>query len=460
MQWTQRIAHAPAGMCRMYLRLRPGNSYFVTSSAIQCSMSTFSRLLFALSLIFLTLGCSSEKQTFSEAARPVKTMVVGAGNEPFVRTFPGKVEAAKSVELAFQVPGLLIRLPVKEGQKIAKGEVIAQLRQDEFQARLKSIQGQLDQARATLSALQLGERPEERLRREAQLRAAEAKVANAKTEFDRYARLVKTSAVSRSEYELAETAYRVAQEDQKAALQLVEKGTGARKEDIDAQIAQVRTTEGRLAEANIQLRDSTLRAPYDGVVAQRSVDEGQTIIANKPVVTFQNLDEIDVVADVPEAAIAAGIRSPAITNMIAELSAVPGRQFPVQVKEVAQVADATTQTFPVRVVMRAPSGVTVLPGMTATIVATYQRPGTQGKRILVPISAVYKQDTGDQVAWVVGPYEMISRRVVKMGAATGGDVEILAGLRPGDRVVVAGAPFLSEGMKVRDLGDALGGGQR
>jgi multidrug efflux system membrane fusion protein len=455
MKWTQRIAHALTGMAGMNTRLmRPCNSNFAACSAVRWSMLSLSWLWFALSMIVLTAGCSAEKQTRSEAARPVKTMVVAAGNEPFVRTFPGKVEASKSVELAFQVPGLLVKLPVKEGQKVAKGEVIAQLRQDEFQARRKSIQGQLDQARATLSALQLGERPEERLRREAQLRAAEAKLANAKTEFDRYARLVKTSAVSRSEYELAETAYRVAQEDQKAALQLVGKGTGARKEDIDAQLAQVRTIEGRLAEANIQ------RAPYDGVVAQRSVDEGQTIVANKPVVTFQNLDEIDVVADVPEAAIAAGIRSPAIRNMIAELSAVPGRQFPVRVKEVAQVADATTQTFPVRVVMRAPRGVTVLPGMTATIVATYQRPGTQGKRILVPISAVYKQASGDQVAWVVGAYEMISRRVVKMGAATGGDVEILSGLRPGDRVVVAGAPFLSEGMKVRDLGDALGDGQR
>jgi len=54
--------------------------------------------------------------------------------------------------------------------------MIAQLRQDEFQARLKSVQGQLDQARASLSALRLGERPEEKLRREAQLRAAEAKL--------------------------------------------------------------------------------------------------------------------------------------------------------------------------------------------------------------------------------------------------------------------------------------------
>ncbi len=418
------------------------------------------RLLVALSLIFLAYGCSRQEETRSEAARPVKTMLVTAGNPPLVRTFPGKVEASKSVELAFQVPGLLVKLPVKEGKKVAKGEVIAQLRQDEFQARLKSVQGQLDQARANLSALQLGEREEERLRREALLRAANAKLANAKTEFDRYARLVKSSAVSRAEYELAETAYRVAQEDQKAALQSVEKGSTARKEDIDAQQAQVTTIEGRLAESNLQLRDSTLRAPYNGVVAQRFVEENQTIVANKPVVRFQNVDEIDIVADVPEAAMAADIRSAAIARMVAEFSTAPGQQFPVRIKEVAQVADPTTQTFQVRVAMKAPRNVLVLPGMTATVAATYRRPNALGRRILVPISAVYKQDTGDQVAWVIGSNQMVSRRLVKMGAAAGGQIEIVDGLRPGDRIVVAGAPFLSEGMKVRDLGDALGGVQR
>jgi len=414
----------------------------------------------ALPIICLTAGCSRPSETRSEIARPVKTMLVETGDRSLARTFPGKVEASKTVELAFQVSGLLVKLPVKEGQKVAKGEVVAQLRPDEFQARLTSVQGELDQARATLSALQLGERPEERLRRDAQLRAAEAKLANAKTEFERYGRLVKTSAVSRAEYELAETAYRVAQEERKAALQLVEKGGIARKEDIYAQEAQVRTLEGRLAEANIRLRDSTLRAPYDGVVAQRFVEENQTIVANKPVVTIQNVDEIDVVADVPEAAIAADVRSAAVTQMVAEFSTAPGRQFPVRIKEVAQVADPTTQTFQVRVAMKAPRGVTVLPGMTATVTATYQRPGTLGRRILVPISAVYKQAGGDQVAWVIGPYQMVSRRIVKMGAATGGEVEIVSGLRPGDRIVVAGAPFLTEGMKVRDLGDALGGSDR
>src|SRR6516225_7193876 len=140
-----------------------------------------------LSLVLLLAGCSSKPPTASNLPRPVKTMVVATGEEPHVRTFPGKVEASKKVELAFQVPGLLVKFPVKEGQRVAKGEVIGQLRQEEFQARLKSLQGQLDQARAALRALQAGERPEERLRREAQVRAAEATLANARTEFNRAA---------------------------------------------------------------------------------------------------------------------------------------------------------------------------------------------------------------------------------------------------------------------------------
>src|SRR5262249_11177536 len=161
-----------------------------------------------------------------------------------------------------------------------------------------------------------------------------AKLSNAKTEFDRYGRLVKTNAVSRAEYESAETSYRVAAEEHQAALQLLEKGTIARKEDIDAQEAQVRTIEGRVAEARLQLEDATLRAPYAGVVAQRLADEGQTITVVKPVVQFQNLDEIDIVMDVPQAVMAAGMRSPAVALMSAQLSGVPGRSFPVRIREI------------------------------------------------------------------------------------------------------------------------------
>src|SRR5215467_1397268 len=373
----------------------------------------------ASSIICLIVGCSSHQPALPEQARPVKTIVVTAGDRPSVRSFPGRVEASKMVDLAFQVSGVLVRLPFREGEKVSKGTVIAQLRQDEFQARLQTAEGTLDQARA-------------------QLGAAESKLTNTKAESERYGRLVDSTAVSRSDYDSAQTAYRAAQED------------------YNAQQAAIRGLEGRVAEAKLQLGDSTLRAPYDGVVAQRLVDVGQNIVANNPVIRFQNVVDIDIVADVPEAYVASNLHSTAIQQSVAELSIAPGRQFPVHVKEVAQIADPKTQVFEVRFAMKAPPGIKALPGMTANVtITTRPRPGNI---LVVPVSAVVKQDTGEQVTWILGSDQTVHRRIVNLGAPSGEQIEILGGLQPGDRVVVAGANFLREGMKVRDLGDALGGG--
>ena len=376
----------------------------------------------ALSIVCLVVGCSSGPSTAPEEPRPVKTMVVAAGDTPTVRSSPGRVEASKMVDLAFQVSGVRVKLPFREGERASRGAVIAQLRQDEFQARLQTVQASLDQARA-------------------QLGASESRLANAKTESERFGRLVDSSAVSRSDYDQAQTTYRGAQED------------------YNAQEAGIRGLEGRVAEAKLQFGDSTLRAPYDGVVAQRLVDEGQNIVANNPVIRFQNVNDIDIVADVPEGFIAADIRSSNIQQSVAELSTSPGRQFPVHVKEVAQIADPRTQIFEVRFALKAPPGITALPGMTATVTITTRGSRAQGNLLLVPVSAVSKQDTGEQVVWVLGSDQTVHRRPVTMGAPIENQIEIMSGLQPGDRIVVAGAPFLREGMKVRDLGDALGGGQ-
>jgi multidrug efflux system membrane fusion protein len=209
-------------------------------------------LLSAWSILCLAVGCSWPEPPRSEVLRPVKTLVVAAGYEPHVRVFPGRVDVSTTAQLAFRVSGLLARLPVREGQNV-KGEVIAQL---------QAAQGQLDQARAALNALQLGERPEERLRREAQVRAAEARLANARAEFERYAQLVQRNFVARADYDRAETAYRVAQKDHRAALQVIEQGTIPRQEDIEAQEVQVRVLESRVVEASLQLQeDSTALAP-------------------------------------------------------------------------------------------------------------------------------------------------------------------------------------------------------
>lgn len=415
----------------------------------------------AASLICVLLGssCSRKAPPAAEVARPVKTMVVTQGGDSRLRTFPGRVEASKQVELTFQVSGLIVSLPVREGQKIAKGEVVAQLRQDDFKARLAALQGQLDRSRADLQSLLGGVRPEERLRLEAQLRSAEATLANARSEFRMAENLIRTRAISRLEFERAETAVNVAQESQEAARQTLEAGLIAREEDVQAMEAVVRGLEGQVVEANLQLTDSTLRAPYDGVIAQRFVEQGQNVRAQQPVVQFQNVAEVDIVVDVPEAVMVADLRAADILLLEAEFSAAPGLRFPVYIKEIAQRADPVTQTFGIRVAMQVPEGINLLPGMSATVSMTYRRASILGGRISVPVSAVFKAPSGEQVAWVLGPDLTVSRRAVTLGEPSGNRVEIVSGLASGDRIAVAGVAFLRDGMKVRDLGDGLGGGQ-
>jgi RND family efflux transporter MFP subunit len=308
---------------------------------------------------------------------------------------------------------------------------------------------------AVLDTLRSGARSEEQLRREALLRAAEAKLENARTEFERYTRLLPSSVVSRSEYELSQTNYRVAQEEVQSAQQLLEKARTARQEEIEAQEAQVHTLEARVQEAGVQPADTTLRAPYSGVVAQRLIDEGEAVSANKPVVKFQNTEEIDIVADVPEAVMAADLRSGNVGRMTAEFSHMPDKQFPVHIWEIAQVADPATQTFRARFRMKPPPRIVLLPGMTATVDITFRQPRAQAHQTFVPISAVTREANGRQVVWVAD--QTVRCREVRLGEVKDGKVEIQGGFRPGQRIAVAGAEQLREGMKVHDLGNALGG---
>ena len=407
-------------------------------------------------LVGFAFGCSKPPPPAADVVRPVQTTLVTRDADSSTRMFPGKVEAAKQVELTFQVSGLLVSLPVREGQKVALNEAVAQLRQEDFQARLAALQGQLDRARADLLAAQAGVRPEERRRLEAQVRSAEATLTTASADYTRATQLLRSRTISRMEFERAEMAYRVAQENLEDARQTLEQSAVGREEDILAREAEVRSLEGRVVEANLQLADSTLRAPYDGIIAQRFVEVGQNIRAQQPVVKFQDIAEIDIVADVPES-VMAEIRSADIVQLVAEFSATPGHQFPVHIKEVAQRADPVTQTFPIRVAMLVPEGVNLLPGMTALVSMTYRRASILGERFLVPISALFQPEPGRQVVWVIAQDMTVTARPVKTGEATGGRIEIVEGVQPGDRIVTAGVSFLREGMKVRDLGDALGG---
>src|SRR5262249_60211285 len=119
----------------MNARIRIGGSFDISASIV-------------LIILPLLASCSPKEATRAEPVRPVKTMLVMVGGEPQVRLLSGRVGAMRRAELSFLVSGVLARLPVKEGQVVAKGPVIAPLREDEFWGRLTTLRGQLVQCRA------------------------------------------------------------------------------------------------------------------------------------------------------------------------------------------------------------------------------------------------------------------------------------------------------------------------
>lgn len=302
-----------------------------------------------------------------------RTSRVTPRNPAGVRTFSGRVSPPRNAELAFHVGGVLARVLVRERQKVAKGQLIAQLRRAEFQARLETLQGQLDQARAVLNALRAGEGPDERLQHEAQERVTELILANAQGEFDRYSKLIKMGFVSRSQYELVETNYLVAQEQHKAAVQLLEKGRTTVKQDTEAEEGAIRELRGQVAEAELELEDTRLRAPFDGIVAQTLADEGQSIAVDKAIIRLQSIGPIDIVVNGPVKT--SDICSPSVVGAFAEFSGAPGLQYPVHVKDVTQTSESWTEVISLRLAMNPPPGVAILPGMTATVSVRYRAAG-------------------------------------------------------------------------------------
>ncbi|MCG5510220.1 efflux RND transporter periplasmic adaptor subunit [Ectothiorhodospira lacustris] len=313
----------------------------------------------------------------------VQTLVVGVDAE--ILELPGRVQATRRSELAFPVSGLLSERPVVAGQRVATGELLAQLDPRDLKNRV---------------ALE------------------EARLALAKADFLRFSRLAESPVSPVTPAEV----------DRKRA---------------EFEIATLRTAQARKI-----LEDATLTAPFDGIVAATLIENHQRVRADQPVLLLEASDALEVVVDLPERVLGRLSELPR-DRPVAEavFTAAPDRAFPARVSEIATRADAVTQSFRVTLAIDRPEDINLLPGMTATVYArpnVYLRPVLR-----VPLSAVGETEAGDAFVWVVDPETYaIERQPVTLGEASHGTVVVLEGLHGGQRIVSAGVGRLQAGMVI------------
>ncbi|MEN6498027.1 MAG: efflux RND transporter periplasmic adaptor subunit [Thermoguttaceae bacterium] len=387
-----------------------------------------------------------------EAIRPVRAIKVGDLKAIAGREFPGRAKARDEVDLSFRVSGPLVALPVDVGSKVTKGDVIAALDPRDFQAALDSAQGNLTRAQANLLAMERGARPEEIQQLKAAVEEAEASYRQAAAEHERNAKLLPKGAISRSEFDmsLARRDRSVAQVTKaKEDLNIGQKG--ARPEDLEAKRSEIKALEAAVANAKNQLEYAVLKAPFDGTVAARYVDNFQTVQVKQPVVRLLDVSKIEVTIQVPESLISL---VPRVKKAVCRFDAFAGRQFVGQITKIGSEASQTTRTYPVTVQVDQPNDVQILPGMAATVRGApeaSEKPTDED--LVVPPSAVFTADAGGQsCVWVVGEDgQKVTRRPVKTGKLTPVGIAVTEGLRPGEWVVSAGVHSLREDQPVRIL---------
>lgn len=193
----------------------------------------------------------------------------------------------RQVNLAFNAMGRIEKIYVQEGDEVKAGQLLAELDKDRYEANVKRLRAQVEAQRAVLAALQAGTRRQQIEEAKAAVQKAEAFLQNTEREYLRLKALLEGNAVSRQAFENAETAYRTAQHDLKAAQEALSLAIeGPRKEDIEAAKATLVSYEAALEYAVKELEDSMLHALSDGIVENRLLEPGDMASPNVPVLTL------------------------------------------------------------------------------------------------------------------------------------------------------------------------------
>jgi HlyD family secretion protein len=232
-------------------------------------------------------------------------------------TLYGNVDI-REVQLAFNGEEHIAELRVREGDRVAKGQVLARLDPQRLEAQVADAAYRVEAQRQVLAALEAGSRPQEIREAEARLRSAEADSRAKQLTYKRLQKLLPKKLVSPEQVDAAQAAAEAAEAQVCAARAVYDLAVaGPRKEDIAAAAAELKAREAELTLARERLADATLYAPADGIIRDRILEPGDFATPQTPVYTLALLDPLWVRAYIPEpdlGKVAPGMRAQVTTD--------------------------------------------------------------------------------------------------------------------------------------------------
>ncbi len=349
-----------------------------------------------LLILFGLSACGEEPPPPVERIRAIKTITVSEQASGKIRKFSGVVEAADSSSIGFEVSGNVQEVRVDVGDKITKNQVLAKLDKRTYKLNVQAAEAEVGRAKVQL--------------------------ADKRKDLDRFQRINKQDpgAVSQAAIDQSQAA-------------------------VDSAIQYVDLTKSRLKLAKRDLEKTVLRAPFDGVLANRYVDAFQEVARGQKLFDVYENTGMEVAVSIPEDAIE-DISMEKKGEI--QFAVIADRTYHGVVTEISKVA-GTANAFPIKLTVE-DADQRIRPGMTARV--TLLLAGSDEKAAyMLPVSALVQ--SGDSTKGSVFVYDpktsTVKRTPVESKSVRDNSVVISDGVKSGDIIAVAGVSFLEDGQKVK-----------
>ena len=346
-----------------------------------------------------------------------RAAAVSAGGDAVLNA-SGYVVARRLATVSSQVTGKIRNVLVEEGMEVQEDQPLAYLDDALARARYELTLSQLQAARDGLA--------------ETEVRLAEAELTLERTAKLRESRLTSEAALDAARAEV--NALRARLVSARGSVDVAERSADVSKQDLEELI---------------------IRAPFSGIVISKNAQPGEMIspvsagggFTRTGICTIVDMQSLEIEVDVNEAYINRVSRGQPV---VARLDAYPNEDIAASVINIVPAADRQKATVRVRIAFEALDE-RMLPdmGVRVRFLEDAEEPESNGPPVLALVAASAVENDGTQaVVWVVKD-EAVQRRAIATGERRGGDVEVLAGLRPGERVVDNPGGSFEDGQRVR-----------
>ena len=339
---------------------------------------------------------------------------IGSIREELLLT--GSLKPKETVDINPKITGRIETINFLVGDWVRQGAVVAEIEADELE----------QQVRRSEASYSVGE---------ANISARKAELANSKADLDRAKLLFDEDLLSPQEYQQAQTSLEVLE----AQVQLAE--------------AQLEQATAELSELRIRLEQAKIYAPMSGLVSARYVDPGALVAPGNSIIQIVNLSTMVTRGNVPERS----IDKLAVGNVAAvQVDAIPGHEFEGRVARIAPVLDAATRSAVIEIDIRNPEAV-LKAEMFARITLDL---GSTREATLIPRDGLVYRGQQPGVYIVPDEQDRPVFRVIETGLTREGQIEVLANLDAGTRIVGRGATMLRDGDRISTgPGGGAGGGR-